>query len=212
MMKNLKKLQLADKYKNLSLLLLCLLHISIGQAQNQHWSCNIYDYQYDMTAYVSLVVDGTMVEDYSYYEIAAFCGEECRGVATIQTSEKDELSATYGYLRIRSNQQGDETITFKVYDGRALKETVVSSLALTFKSQDVVGMPSSPLLLNIDNIVVGDVNGDGTINLTDIATIANVISGKENNDGVRSRADVNGDEIIDVADIITVINLITGDS
>ena len=61
-----------------------LLPLNLILAQETHWQCNIYDFQYDMTAYLDVTVDGNAISDYSNYEVAAFCGEECRGVASVE--------------------------------------------------------------------------------------------------------------------------------
>ena len=55
-----------------------------------------------------------------------------------------------------------------------------------------------------DNTIVGDVNGDSSINVQDIILIVNVILSNQNN----TAADVNQDGNIDVLDIVQVVNLI----
>lgn len=52
----------------------------------------------------------------------------------------------------------------------------------------------------------GDVNGDGAVNVADIATIIDVMAGTTSN----PRADVNGDGSVNVADIATVIDIMAG--
>ena len=131
-------------------------------AQDAHWSVNIYDYQYDMTAYVALNIDGVEVSDYSDYEVAAFCGDECRGVVTVRTYEKNSQQVPYGYLRIRSNQASGESITFKVYQKSVAKEMNVYMEPIAFQSQQVIGMPSSPLTLPVVHYTVS-VSCDGTM-------------------------------------------------
>ena len=122
---------------------LCSLLTLGAQADDAHWTVSAHDYEYDMTAYVALTDDGTAVTNYDGYEVAAFCGNECRGVTAWRTVEDH----TYGYLRIRSNQNEGETITFKVYV-KALQTEVSTDFSLTFKALDVVGLPSSPQVLN----------------------------------------------------------------
>lgn len=116
-------------------------------AQSSHWQFDAYAYRYDMTAYVSLSIDGEMVTDYSDYEIAAFCGEECRGIASIQKVEKDGNENFYGYLRIRSNQDTGETIIFKAYQS-STKTVFVGTDTIVFNSEEAIGLPSSPRFLN----------------------------------------------------------------
>ena len=45
----------------------------------------------------------------SDYEVAAFVGDECRGVSEILPNANDCL-----YMRIRSNEANGETVTFKL--------------------------------------------------------------------------------------------------
>ena len=138
--------------RSLRMILTCLCCVLAMGAQAQdapHWSVNIYDYQYDMTAYVTLVVDNEVVTDLSGYEVAAFCGTDCRGVATVETVTSGGQQKSYAYLRIRSNQEQGETITFKVYDKSRERELGVENTTLTFKSLDVQGLPSDPLQLQV---------------------------------------------------------------
>ena len=51
----------------------------------------------------------------------------------------------------------------------------------------------------------GDVNGDGVVDVADIAAIISIMAGSE--DGSNDNADVNGDGTVDVADIATVIHI-----
>ena len=53
----------------------------------------------------------------------------------------------------------------------------------------------------------GDVNGDGTVDVADIAAIIDVMAGTETDATIARRADVNGDGTADVADIAAVIDI-----
>ena len=50
----------------------------------------------------------------------------------------------------------------------------------------------------------GDVNGDGNIDVADVATVIDVMSG--NNVDNKETADVNKDGVVDVADIACIID------
>ena len=52
----------------------------------------------------------------------------------------------------------------------------------------------------------GDVNGDFTVDVADIATVISVMAGDATLGGVAHYADVNGDGTVDVADIATIID------
>ena len=73
-----------------------------------HWSVNPYDFQYDMTVYLQLSATNQDI-----YEVAAFCGDECRGVGSLMTVGSD---SKVFYMRIRSNVAKNEQITFRIYD------------------------------------------------------------------------------------------------
>ena len=68
--------------------------------------------------------------------------------------------------------------------------------------------------VNIDDITVygrsnelmGDVNGDGEVNIADVNAVIDFIQGYSNN----PRCDVNGDKEVNIADINAVISIIIG--
>ena len=53
--------------------------------------------------------------------------------------------------------------------------------------------------------LVGDVNGDGVVNIADAAAVLNVMAGKSTRDG-----DVNGDGVVNIADVAAVLNIMAG--
>ena len=57
-------------------------------------------------------------------------------------------------------------------------------------------------------ILVGDVNGDGKVNVSDVSALINMIMGLTAMD--QSAADVNGDGYVNVSDVSALINLILG--
>lgn len=128
----------------------CLLAFAAmtARATVPDWTVDVHAYQYDMTAYVSLLLDygADAVSDLSRYTIAAFCGDECRGVMEVHTAGDSQ----YGYLRIRSNMDSGEVITLQVYDADD-DFFLPCADSLTFTSLDVLGVPSSPYLLQAES-------------------------------------------------------------
>lgn len=173
-----------------------------------HWQCNIYDYQYDMTVYFTLQQGDEAITDYSDYEVAAFVGDECRGVAEIQTvTTADDSTVQYGYLRIRSNQTEGESVSFKVYQSSTGKTLIVTETML-FKNQDMTGLPSTPFTLTLPNTLKGDANGDGYVNAADIVEVVNYIMGYPSEKFDEILADANNDGTVNAADIVTIVNYI----
>lgn len=129
------------QWKKICLIVMLTMHHLIISASEPDWQCNIYNYQYDMAVYASLTVDQETVNP-DQFILAAFCGEECRGTATVESTEQ----ATYYYLRIRSNKLNGEKISFRVYDKIHEKEVQTSWLQtfLDFESDSRIGFPSTP--------------------------------------------------------------------
>ena len=174
------------------------------RAQESGWQLNVRDYQFNMTAYVQLEVDGTPVEDYSNYELAAFVGDECRGIAVPDSKDG------YQWLQLMMySNTPNETIGFKVYDkekARALKinETV------TFADMGIVGMPSSPMNLTMKMYTLGDVNDDGFIDIADVTSVLTIMAGKGGSNLIEEAADVNEDGYIDIADVTSILSIMAG--
>ena len=137
-----------------------------------HWTCDINAYQYDMTVYYDLQTNGSAIDDWSNYEVAAFVADECRGVGETMTATDNGKTVHYGYLRVRSNkEEGGETVSFKVYVKNANKEVALGNdNNITFVIDGAIGMPSQPKVFNIsayrlsfpENIVGGTVYGAGS--------------------------------------------------
>ena len=111
---------------------------SAEAASSPGWTVNPADYRYDMSLYldVSLDSDGSSV-DYSRYDIAAFVGNECRGVAkAIPNVDNCRL------LRIYSNKPSGENVTVKIRN----KETgeIIESNIIPFEADKKIGEPSNP--------------------------------------------------------------------
>ena len=62
------------------------------------------------------------------------------------------------------------------------------------------------------NILIGDVTGDGTVNIVDVVLIVNfILETQDLNNEQQIIADVNMDNLINIVDIIYIVNLITGE-
>ena len=55
---------------------------------------------------------------------------------------------------------------------------------------------------------VGDVNGDGSVNIVDVSLVVDIILGTDVADDVYARADVNGDHSVNIVDISDIIEII----
>ena len=200
------------KLNILGCFILLLLVSHAARAQNKSgWSCSETGWQYDMTVFAVVAYsNGSPVEEQSNYEVAAFVGDECRGVADIWTAGTSKVF----YLRVHSNTTSGENITFKVFDKTENSESsLITFDAVTFTNDATIGEASAPLALkrSVDApYVMGDVNGDGFIDVADISAVTNNILGKTNSVFIKEAADMNTDGYIDVSDISAITNIILG--
>ena len=58
--------------------------------------------------------------------------------------------------------------------------------------------------------ILGDVNGDGTVDVSDVNIVINVMLGKNQDPQVKLWADLNNDGTVDVSDVNAVINIMLG--
>ena len=185
--------------------MLAMAMMSYAQGNVNGWTVSPYDYQYDMTIYAQLKIDNAVVTDYSNYEVAAFVGDECRGVAEIQTKD----NSTWLYIRVRSASASGEKISFKLFDKTEGKIKRIAE-TVDFESQGLEGMPSSPFDLTSAKYTPGDVNDDGSINIADVTSILSIMAGNQSDSLIREAADVNDDGAINVADVTSVLSIMAG--
>lgn len=191
---------MTSKLKTLSCILCLFISTAILHAQDSGWEMNPHDYQYDMTVYAKLVVDDNVVADFSNYEIAAFVGDECRGIAEVKT----QAGYTWLYLRIRSNTASGETVNFKIFDKTANKAFKAAE-NVKFESNESTGLPSEPFTVTMKRYTLGDVNDDGELNISDVQDLINIIL---LNDTIEPNPayDFNEDGDINISDVQALIN------
>lgn len=198
------------KLNILGCFILLLLVSHAARAQNKSgWSCSETGWQYDMTVFAVVAYsNGSPVEEQSNYEVAAFVGDECRGVADIWTAGTSKVF----YLRVHSNTTSGENITFKVFDKTENSESsLITFDAVTFTNDATIGEASAPLALkrNVDApYVMGDVNGDGSINSVDLSLMIGKILGKVDARFIDAAGDLDGNSQFNSVDLSLLIKLI----
>ena len=184
--------------------MLAMAMVMYAQGNERGWTVNPYDYQYDMTIYAQLKIDNAVVSDYSNYEVAAFVGNECRGVAEIQTKD----NSTWLYIRVRSASASGEKISFKLFDKTEDKIKRIAE-TLDFQSLAQEGMPSSPIDLTPAEYTSGDVNDDGKINSKDLMLVIKKILKQDLPNGtIEDAMDMNNDGKYNSKDLQLIINII----
>lgn len=91
-----------------------------------HWTFDPAEYAYDMNVHAALTFNGMDVEDYATFEVAAFCGNECRGIAKATVSQGKK----YYEFRVHSKKSQGDNITFKCYNQATGRELMVAESLL----------------------------------------------------------------------------------
>ena len=154
------------------------------------WNFYYGNYALDMTAYVSLQINGKPAS-LSDYAIGAFIGLSCTGVAI------DD------YLRIYSNESASYDITWKAYEYATGKVYDLYTNHVWFSQGHKWGSPTSPLVLHG---LKGDINRDNKVDNKDVEALRDIILGLRSD--TYGNADINGDHKISIADITALINVL----
>lgn len=108
------------------------------------WNVNTSAYDFNMTLIVQVQVSGELNPA---LELGAFCGPECRGIATAQY--ENALGTYLWYLVIHGNS-GDPIEFFVRVDGEELKAETTYHLA--FVPNEVIGQPAHPQIIDFVNL------------------------------------------------------------
>lgn len=185
--------------------MLAMTVVAYAQENVSGWTVNPYEYQYDMTVWGQLNIDDAVITDYSNYEVAAFVGDECRGVAEVN----NQGGSSRLYIRIRSNSTSGEKITFKLFDKTEGKPKRIAE-TIEFESNGQVGIPSSPTTLTLAKYTPGDVDDDGKITATDVTLTIYKILKKDMSaiNFIEDAMDMDSDGKITSTDVALIINII----
>ncbi|MDE5665096.1 MAG: InlB B-repeat-containing protein, partial [Duncaniella sp.] len=113
---------------------------SSGASVPLEWNVNPADYRYDMSLYFNVAfATNEKPVDLTSYEVASFVGDECRGVAESISGVENCL-----YMRIRSNTERGETVSFKIKDKQTGEITDIEGQSITFEANKAIGLPSAP--------------------------------------------------------------------
>ena len=184
--------------------MLAMAMVAYAEGNESGWTVNPYDYQYQMSIYARLVIEDNDVTADNNYEVAAFVGDECRGVATIQS----QGGYTWLWMFVRSNETSGEKISFKVYDKTTGKEKRIAE-TVDFVSDGQIGIASSPTTFTLAKYTLGDVNDDGKINSKDLMLVIKKILKQDLPNGtIVDAMDMNNDGKYNSKDLQLIINII----
>ena len=118
--------------------------INFRTSAGNHWVVDETLYSSTMTVIAVVAFNGDE-QNRENYEIGVFCGDEVRG------SQRTQYIADFDrcYLFLNIYGEDNDVLTFKIYDHELKMELDYSTeTAITFKSDDVVGTMSDPLMID----------------------------------------------------------------
>ncbi len=150
----------------------------------------------------------------SYLKLEAPEGYVIRLTGSMTTTYGDYLDVFDGYDEQTSTKLGD-----KLGYGSGTEDvgTLVSTgteMMLHFRSNDNPTQTGLDLTAEVIPVTPdydqGDVNGDHSVDVSDVNILVNIILGKDTADNYDGRADLIGDNGVDVSDVNAVVNIILG--
>ena len=125
-------------------LLLALLFLICVETYANHWTANPNQYPNTMTM-IGVVALDEIEQRSDSLEIAAFCGEECRG--SVIASFHETFDRYYFYLMVYGNE-GDE-ISFRCYDHKNDSELyMISETIVDFQTNVMTGDVLEPFVFS----------------------------------------------------------------
>ena len=111
---------------------------------------------------------------------------------------------------IEGNDGAIVSFTLQVASGVAEGDYSASLKNIVFTESDGTQsqMEDTTFKITISNVIKGDANGDGKVNVSDIVEIVNYILGKPSDKFNKIAADMSGDGDVNVTDIVRVVSII----
>ena len=116
---------------------------------------------------------------------------------------------TYNYLKFTKTD--NSTVTYSVeglkltYDNSNVTITNVDGTA-TLPLAQVQNMEFTNDPGSTPSVLLGDVNGDGTVNVTDVTALINAVLNEDMSGIIVANADMDGNSAINVTDVTELIN------
>ena len=119
------------------------------------------------------------------------------------SGNSEPLAGNDGALRI---------VTLKVADVAEAKEYPIEIKKAQYSLQDgtLVKMDDTVSKITVANYILGDVNGNGGLDIGDAVSVVNYLVGKPSQNFVEAAADMNQNGQIDIGDAVTIVNVLVG--
>jgi hypothetical protein len=103
-------------------------------------------------------------------------------------------------------------VTIEASDNMAEGNYAIDIKNASYSKPDgtLVSLPDTRAIVTVEDYVLGDVNGNGGVDIGDAVSIVNYLVGKDSSNFVVKAADTNKNGQIDIGDAVTIVNLLVG--
>lgn len=130
------------------------LHITVtSEGQVPDWNVNPREFESSMNVIGRVVLDGAPMNDQADI-IAAFIGEECRGVAHLEYKER--YDSYYVTMDIYGNKESmNKEVTFRAYDASTgtVYPVVLPNVDIKYTSLALIGKYTEPVVLTVQDLI-----------------------------------------------------------
>ena len=129
-------------------------------------------------------------------------GENVYSLSTL-SGNSEELTGNDGAIRL---------VTIEVPENMAEGDYAIEIKNASYSKPDgtLVTLPDTRSAVTVEDYIMGDVNGNGGVDIGDAVSIVNYLVGKSSTNFVDKAADTNKNGQIDIGDAVTVVNLLVG--
>jgi len=117
-----------------------------------NWAVNPKDFENSMNIIGRVEIDGKLMDDEDDI-VAAFIGEECRGVA--HPVYKERYDGSFITMDIYGGEENGQAVTFRAYDASTgtLYPVVTPSQTVTFSPLALIGKYNDPVVLTVEDLI-----------------------------------------------------------
>ena len=119
------------------------------------------------------------------------------------SGNSEELTGNDGTIRLLTLYV-DESVAEGVYPIK------IRNASYSRPDGSLVTMPGTICFVTVEDYLIGDVNGNGGVDIGDAVSIVNYLVGKESSSFVEKAADTNHNGQIDIGDAVTIVNFLVG--
>ncbi|MBO4315843.1 MAG: dockerin type I repeat-containing protein, partial [Prevotella sp.] len=122
------------------------------------------------------------------------------GSSILTGIQPNRNSADYGYYSsynepLSSSDKDEHSFVFNIY-GLKNKNMGIGNIVITGELKTII------------NQLVGDVNGDGLVNITDVVCLVNYVLTNDATGVIMENTDINDDGDVNITDVVSLVTLI----